>query len=214
MMAGTHDEMLASMLRTIAALPMGNGNRIGLERQVALYRYLCALADSGRALPENKVMRRDCGFTSLTGGPGKAITHCLKALERRGLITVHYGENAHHRRVRILASGKFSGWQCSQEWWGWAEGRQPSPRAKEKPASSAQPDRSITFQPSPLPAGLSDYAIYGHLAEAVRACRRAGDVVYRNPANPPEILINGRPGDPKERIAWHARHRGVGRAAA
>lgn len=51
--------------------------------------------------------------------------------------------------------------------------------------------------------GLSDVALYGHLADAVRTCRQRGDVVYCDPHEPLRLLINGRPMCPKKRAAWH-----------
>lgn len=53
--------------------------------------------------------------------------------------------------------------------------------------------------------GLSDVALYGHLADAVRLCRQRGDVVFRDPRNPLTILINGKARCPKARAAWHQR---------
>lgn len=205
------DALLARMLEEVAHLPSANTFRLGVARRVRLYRFLSDLADRGAPLPGNDVLRQAAGFMR-DGKASGAFSRCLKALERHRLITVLYEGNRVRRRVRIHATGRATDWQAPQEWWGWAKGRAPAPKKPAPPTRLR--DRPMIFQPPVLPCGRSDIAIYGHLAEAVRACRRAGDVVYRDPDHPTDILINGRPGDPATRAAWHLRQREGRRAAA
>jgi hypothetical protein len=150
-----------------------------------IYALLCDVAARGAPMPSNAEMR------AAAGTDGK-IHERLAGLQRDGLISVEYKVHVKNprRRCIILATGDRTAWQLV------AKPRMPA----------TQPHRPIVNKyPLLASRGMSDFAIYGHLAEAVRACRRAGDVVHRNEKRPTEILINGRPKDPKERAAWHAR---------
>lgn len=140
-------------------------------------------------MPSNAEMR------AAAGTDGKIYIR-LAGLQREGLISIEHESHIRSPRQRciILATGDRTTWRLVPK-----AGRPGSPSA------GARSDRPIANRyPFLASRGMSDFTIYGHLAEAVRACRRAGDVVHRNEQRPIEILINGRPGDVKARAQWHA----------
>lgn len=188
--------------------------QLGRDRQDRLYAAMCAIANEGGPLPTNQRLRELVGIAGRCEG---ALHRAIQGLVTRGLIVMEYGISPHYRRIRICETGACTEWACSLM----PKKERPSkvaraPRA-EKPIKVVRPRRVAAPRPPkpiiprivksyPLLAsrGMSDFTIYGHLADAVRVCRRAGDVVHRNEHRPVEILINGRPGDVKARAAWHA----------
>lgn len=206
--------------RTIGAttgtpLPAHPDIALGRQRMMMVYERVCLLAALGEPMESNT------DFASRCGARLRKITAHLGRLQAEGLIRIEYSPTGHTRRVTVIETGQTTGWQ--KPWRKYPEGREPPPtkrrrekgkkareRAKAPPVEKPKPtvQRICKLQPLMASRGLSDVAIYGHLADAVRACRRAGDVVYRNPRRPLEILINGKPKDVKERAAWHAAHSG------
>lgn len=164
-------------------------NALGAQRRATILARLVEAAETGEPMPPNGVLAALVGLAG--GGYKTALSKHLSALERAGLIKIARGTNASERRVTICATGKRTGWQVTREY-----------KPKKPPPKPGVPG-AYTFNRS-LSGGYSDTFLYGALTDAVRACRRRGDVVYRDPRNSAVILINGRPGDPKERAAWHA----------
>lgn len=161
---------------------MPSPSQIGAVQRQRIYAYLCEVAARAGPMPSNAEFQAAAGF-------GWEIHKRLKRLAESGLISVEYRANGRgsQRRCIILATGDRTAWSGV-------------------PASKGGAgNRPITGKyPLLASRGMSDFTIYGHLAEAVRACRRAGDVVHRSERWPDEILINGRPGDVKARAKWHA----------
>jgi len=168
------------------------------ERRTKIFEYLWQLADDGAPMVSNNQLARVCGASG-----SSPMTDALVALSQAGLIVVEYGEGG-RRRVAICATGRKTDWQKPQEWWGWEKGRKPGKKPTVAKGGKALLDRPVTrwTKPSAIAYGLSDSALYGHLADAVRECRRRGDVVYRDERDKTCILINGRAGDVAARAAW------------
>jgi hypothetical protein len=178
-------------------IPSHPQHALSHKRRTRLFTHLWQLADEGAPMVANNELKR------IVGATGK-IGDALAALIKAGLIEIGYSPDG-QRRVTIVATGRHTGFQKPQEWWGWQKGRPP----KTKPAASLQ-DRPVTAFKRPsgtIAYGYSDSFLYGHLADAVRECRRRGDVVYRDPRNPLVVLINGKAGDVLARAAWHRRMR-------
>lgn len=197
------------------ALPAHPDIARGRQRLLSVYDRVCFLAALGEPMESNTVIGARCGAGL------RKITATLGRMQEEGLIRIEYSPTGHTRRVTVLATGQSTGWQ--KPWRKYPEGREPpatkrhrakgkKARARPKVEKPTKPKPTVPriskLQPLMASRGISDVAIYGHLADAVRACRRAGDVVYRNPKRPLEILINGKPKDVKERAAWHAAHTG------
>lgn len=169
---------------------MPSPTQIGIAQRQRMYAVLCEYALRGAPMPTNDSLRD-------LADAGSDIPKKVADLVRAGLISTELKSNGRGtiRRCIILATGDRTAWS-------------------KLPPASGLPNRPIGRRyPLLASRGKSDFAIYGHLAEAVRACRRAGDVVHRNERRPVEILINGRPGDVKARAAWHA-NKSLGRWAA
>lgn len=169
------------------------------KRRAAIMDLLVFRADKGLPMPSNAELCAAAGI--VTKHPcAAALGRNLQVLEEIGLIKIERANATYERRVMIVATEKWTGWQLPQR----RPGSQDR-RAPKRPDKGNDRPRPLAIKtPSPFAAGISDAVIYGHLADHVRECRRRGDVVYRNPRRPLEILINGRPGDPKARAAWHA----------
>lgn len=171
--------------------------RLGIERREKIYEILVHRAENGLPMLSNEALCRRIGIF-VDSKWSSAIGRNLNALIKSGLITVERGVTTSDRRVVICATGKRTGWQLRQ--------RYTATKAKPKPKPGKKwVDRPLAYvSPRPMAAGYSDTFLYGHLADSVRACRRKGDVVYRNPNDKTQILINGVARDPKERAQWHA----------
>lgn len=191
---------------------------VGRQRQDSLYAILCDLAAAGSPLPTNHRIREMLGLPPKGEG---TLHRAIDALKARDMIRMEYGASHHYRRVVICATGAATEWACSLM----PKKTRPTkvaraPRA-EKPIKVAKPPRPrAEKKPKPIVArispatkarpllssrGYSDSFLYGHLADAVRYCRRRGDVIYRDPRNKTVILINGEPRDVLERRQWHER---------
>jgi hypothetical protein len=160
---------------------MPSPTQIGVAQRQRMYAVLCEFAARGAPMPTNDDIRAQADA-------GSDMSKKLADLARAGLISIELKPNGRGtiRRCVFLATGDRTAWS-------------------KLPPASGLPNRPIGRRyPLLASRGKSDFAIYGHLADAVRTCRRAGDVVHRNERRPVEILINGRPGDVKARAAWHA----------
>jgi hypothetical protein len=165
-------------------------NALGEQRREIILARLTEAAENGEPMPTNAALAELIGLNGVNGYKTALCKH-LSTLERQGHIRFQRGSHAAERRVTIVATGKRTDWQMLREY-----------KSKPAPKKAATPG-AYTFNRS-LAGGYSDTFLYGALAEAVRLCRRRGDVVYRDPRNKMVILINGQPGDVTARAAWHA----------
>ena len=170
-----------------------------------LLELLAGLAARGEPMVDNRQLAEALGCALATVGDH------MTAAKRAGRIEVEFSPNGKQRRVRIQATGDVTDWQAVQSWWGHSKHRQGRP-PKLKPVAAPRGKPGRLSIGRALAGGYSDGVLYGALADAVRECRRRGDVVHRDPQDRTAILINGHPACVKARAAWH-RRQAEGRAA-
>lgn len=170
---------------------------LGAARRKKLLDRLADAAKKREPMPSNRELAILTDSLTKSGFKTMLSRHLI-ALEAAGSIRIVRGAHVADRKVIICATGESTAWQLRREY-------KPKAPSSPKPPNRPRVDRPMAYvSPRPFSAGYSDTFLYGHLADSVRACRRHGDVIYRNPRCKTEILINGSPGDPKERAAWHA----------
>jgi hypothetical protein len=197
--------LAAKLDAPMRAQPVRDDAAIGKERQHKLLAFMRGLAERGEPLPSNDVMRAVLGIEQKPDTkPEGALSRAIVALTRDGLIRMHYKANVYFRSVEIVGTDLRTPFPPPPP--SRAKPKPPkAPRVRKARPAKSERDRPITMSARPFSLGYSDTFLYGHLADAVRECRRAGDVVYRDPRNKLVILINGHPGDVKARAAWHRR---------
>lgn len=170
-------------------------NQLGAQRRKKIMARLIEAAENREPMPSNLALAKIVGLDKAASYKSALSKH-LGTLERAGLISIHRGPCSDERRVEITATGKRTGWQNQRER---KTQNDPTPKGPRLPGAYSL-SRAIA-------SGYSNSFLYGALAPHVLACRKAGDIVHRDPIHKTVFMINGKPGDPKARADWHASRR-------